>query len=300
MAPQSNEPDELFELRNLFYIGNFQMCINEAQKLKTTNPELKLEKDIFMYRAYIANRKYGVVMDEIHGASPPEMKALKTLAEYLAYPDKRDAILTSLDQKMTGSVDVANTTLLIMAATIYSHEQNYEAALRALHMSESLACSALTLQIYLKMDRVDLAKKELKKMQDSDDDALLTQLATAWFNIAVGGEKIQDAYYIFQELCDKNTATPLLLNGQAACFIGQGKYEEAESVLQEALDKDSSNADTLINMIALSQYMGKPPELTNRYLSQLKDSHPAHPSIKDFLAKENEFDRLAKQYAPAS
>jgi len=29
----------------------------------------------------------------------------------------------------------------------------------------------------------------------------------------------------------------MLLNGQAVAYIGQGKYDDAETVLQEAMDK---------------------------------------------------------------
>uniref|UniRef100_T1JDD5 Coatomer subunit epsilon n=1 Tax=Strigamia maritima TaxID=126957 RepID=T1JDD5_STRMM len=297
MAPQQADTDELFDVRINFYIGNYQHCINEAQKLKPNSPETKLERDIFLYRAYIAQRKYRVVMDEIHGASATELQTLKLLADYLANENRRDQILLKLDEKMS-NVDANDHIFILVAATIYYHEQNYDAALRILHQSENLECAALTLQIYLKIDRIELARKELKRMQEKDDDATLTQLANAWLNLAVGGEKLQDAYYIYQEMSDKHFSTPLLLNGQAACFIAQMKYEEADSALQEALDKDGNNPDTLINMIVLAQHLGKPPEVANRYISQLKDSFALHPFIKELNAKERDFDMLTNQYEP--
>ena len=56
----------------------------------------------------------------------------------------------------------------------------------------------MTLQIYLSMHRVDLAEKQLKVLQQVDDDSTLTQLCAAWVYMAKGGAKYQEAAYIFQ------------------------------------------------------------------------------------------------------
>ncbi|CAF0783827.1 unnamed protein product [Brachionus calyciflorus] len=289
--------DELFDLRTSFYLGNYQQAVNEAQKLRVTDPRLQIEKDVFMYRAFIAQKKYGVVLDDIKSNASDELKYVRLLAEYLSNEAKRDSIVEDLDHKL-GSLNVTNPLVLLVIANIYVLHDNLETALKLLYnvdTTQLLECGALAIQIYLKMERHDLARRELKKLIDIDEDAIITQLAGAWVNMATG-EKPQDAFFTFQEQADKNTPTSLLLNNQALCQINQGKFDEAQSLLQEALDKDSNNPDAMVNAIVLNQHLGKPVEVTNRYISQIKDSSKNHPFSKDLLLKENEFNRIAQNY----
>ncbi|CAG0915930.1 unnamed protein product [Notodromas monacha] len=313
-----NEPDELFDVRNAYHVGNYQQCITEANKVNPSSVELKVEKDVFMYRAYIAQRKFAVVLGEINLGSSPELLAVRRYAEYLSANSEkkyvffitprhtlgilsiscsRRSIVEKLEQDVK-KIDANSTYEVVLAATIFTLEEMFEVALRLLHNAEALD-RAMVMYILLKMNRPDLARKELKNMQDKDDDASLTQLAQGWLNLSSGGDKLQDAYYVFQEMADKYGSSPLLLNGQACALIGQGKFEEAESALQESLEKDPNNADTLVNMIVLSQSQGKAPEVANRYLNQLKDSHAEHPFVKAFGAKESDFERVTKLYAPS-
>jgi len=296
MAPTENV-DELFDVRNAYFTGNYQTCINEAQKLKVSEPSLVLEKDVLMYRSYLALRKYRVVLDDIKPSSPELLHPLRQLAKFLSSPSERDNIVAELDTKMSGSFDPSNYVLILVAGTIYLHVNQPESALKVLHASDHLECYALKIQALLSMSRADLAKKELKNMTDKDEDATITQLALAWTNLALGGEKIQEAYYIYQDMMDKQGSTAVLLNGQAVSFIAQGKYPEAEAALSEALEKDPNNPETLVNLIVLSHLTGKQPEVSNRYLSQLKDMDTNHPYVVNLNQKEMDFDRMCKQYA---
>ena len=46
--------------------------------------DLSIERDIFLYRSYLALKKYGIVRDEIKAGSPELLLPLKTLASYLS------------------------------------------------------------------------------------------------------------------------------------------------------------------------------------------------------------------------
>jgi tetratricopeptide (TPR) repeat protein len=292
---ESYEANELFDIKNSYYIGNFQQCINDAQKEPPNYGNLRLQRDIFMYRAYLAQKKYSIVLSEIKSNSPPELKPFKLLAEYLQTPSNKNSVLKSLEQELESMYEI-NHSLVIVAATIYNHEYNYEYALRVLKDDDTLEGAALSLIIYLRMNRVDLATKEFKKLREKDEDATLTQMAQAWLNLAMGGDKLQEAYYIFQELTDKYGVTALLLNSQSVCYIGQGEYRKAEITLQDALEKDSNDIDSLVNSLFISGHVKVSADVVKRQLNMLRDAYGYSGFIENYNKKETEFDLLSQVY----
>jgi len=237
-----SEVDELFEVRNNFYLGNYAIAIQEANTLSDqflTSEVNKIERDTFLYRSYIAQRNYKIVLDEIDPhKSPLALQAVRILALYLSNPsENREIVLDSLKTWMGESTSANNPTLLLIFGTVLSLEQKIEEAMKAVHLSHSLEGIALLVQLYIQINRVDLAEKSLKDMQKLDDDATLTQLANAWVCIAQGGKKFTEALNIYQDLIEKYSTTAPLLNGVAVCNLHMKKYTEAEKALNEALEK---------------------------------------------------------------
>jgi len=304
------DTDPLFELRNLFLIGNFQAAINEGLSLTslgTGGAPLAVERDALIYRSYVAKGDYAVVLDEIKEAPPPAVPpalvAVRALASYLANEGGREAIVGlakswTSDPKMSG-----DETVLVTAGIIHFYEEDYDEVFRALHSSKSLEARALMVRGYLQIDRLDLAQKEVANMQNIDDDATATQLANAWLDIALGtGEKLDEAFFIFTELVEKWTATPLLLNGLAATHLKKldkqpDEAKNAEKLLLQALEKNANDVDTLVNLSALYQHLRKPKEVVTRYLNQAKSRAPKHPWIKELEMLDQSWDRLVSRYS---
>ncbi|XP_043690096.1 coatomer subunit epsilon-1-like [Telopea speciosissima] len=286
-------PDRLFSLRNNFYLGAYQAAINNSD-VPNLSPEDAVERDCLVYRSYIALGSYQLVVNEIDSSAPTPLQAVKLLALYLSGPENKESSISGLQEWLQDPAVGSNPVLRLIAGIIYMHEQDYNEALKLTNAGGTMELHALNVQIFLKMHRSDHAEKQLKIMQQIDEDHTLTQLANAWLNLAVGGSKIQEAYLIFQDFSEKFPMTTLVLNGKAVCCMHMGHFDEAETLLLEALNKDAKDAETLANLYVCCLHLGKQ---SSRFLSQLKLSHPDHLLVKRMVSAEESFDRAVQTIA---
>ncbi|KAI6191724.1 Coatomer subunit epsilon [Aphelenchoides bicaudatus] len=188
--------DQLFEVRNFYYLGAYQQCVKEAQKVSSRTEEIKHERDLFLYRAYIALGKSNMVLSEIpDGNSNESLKALRRLALYFSDSKHRQPVFEQVKKDYENATTVDDYALLFNGLVLLQGKA-YDSAICVFERSNLLEAKALAVQGLLKINRMDLALKMLKKMQEIDEDATVTQLCLAWLYLCSGKEKLQDAFYM--------------------------------------------------------------------------------------------------------
>lgn len=258
----SSPEDVLFSVRNALHLGAPQTAISEATHLTGLTHQEKIMKDVLIHRAYIELGSSEVVLGEIsEEETNPSLQAVRLLAQVVQ------------SSKVNGTVDADHVhvvrgwmenpsmchdeTAMVVAATILLMIEDYETALKACFLGKGLENMAIGVHVLISMNRLDIAFSHAAAMSDMDDDAPLTQLAQAWVLSRQGGRKLQEAYYIYQELGDKFAWTMKLHNGLACCQMMMGRWEDAEAELLQALEKSAKDVDTLNNLGLVSLHLGK-------------------------------------------
>jgi coatomer subunit epsilon len=117
---------------------------------------------------------------------------------------------------------------------------------------------ALIVQIHLQQNRTDLALKEVQSARRWAQDSLLVNLAESWVGLRLGGEKYQQAFYVFEELAQApSTSAAKSFVGQAVAELHLGRLPEAEAALQQAIEKDPKDPEAIANSIVLGVLNGK-------------------------------------------
>jgi len=297
------ESDALRPLRNFYYLGLYENVISEAESIKATNPLLESLVDVYLYRAYLEIDPQ-VVFTNIKENAPTCLRAVKLLGTYrTANEDTKELVFETLNEWLSYPMIHEDQTLQTIAATIFVEEGNYKKALKLLvSPGENLEKMTIEVQLYLKMDRVDLAAKVIKTMADVDDDDPLTQLSTAWVYIAQRGDKISEAFYILQELIEKFGQSVSVLNSLAVCQLHLKNFSQAFQFLKKArnirVEKSrKAHPDTLVNTIVCLQHMRKPAEIIAKITAELEDANPENVWLKNQHNMSEVFDKHAKDYS---
>mmetsp|Transcript_6338 Transcript_6338/g.9327 ORF Transcript_6338/g.9327 Transcript_6338/m.9327 type:complete len:177 (+) Transcript_6338:175-705(+) len=168
-------------------------------------------------------------------------------------------------------------------------------ALQCVHLGTSMEHLAITVQIYLRMDRLDLAKQTLETMKQADEEAVLTQLASVYIHVYSGRSGALDAVHLMSSLSEQYGASTMLLNLMAVAQMTAGQYAEAENSLNDAV-AEGEDVDTLVNMIVCYQQQGKTMSVIAPVIEKVKAAYPSHPFVQGLLRVEGAFERESLKY----
>ncbi|KAJ3324485.1 hypothetical protein HDV06_006896 [Boothiomyces sp. JEL0866] len=290
---------ELLGLKNQFYVGQYQTVINEAtnpQFLAKLNPQQQLEQRVLLHRAYLVHGRYNLVIQDIKSSDPDVLIAIQLLATVLAQPSKAPEI-THHVQQMINHIEPEAQTYIVLS-TILTIIGLYDEALKLVSkFPRDLECVSIFIQLLCLIDRVDIAYQEIEKIKTWADDAVLAQLAESWAGIYSGSpQKFQEAFYLYEELAATYQPSAKILTAKAVCLMQIKSYDQAETFLLEALNKNPNDADTLANLIVNSTFLHKPQNVIDQYFSQLKDLAPNHKLVFESEKNETLFDNLASAF----
>ncbi|KAK0668967.1 coatomer epsilon subunit-domain-containing protein [Cercophora samala] len=289
MDPYSAE-GELINIHNHFHQGQYQEVVD--YDVSTLSPENELPARVLQLRARIALGQAEDALADVTGEKEPELQAIAALAEQaLGNSDKAVGIIEKLTEAGTD-----NTTVQVVGGTVLQAAGKSEEALALLSQHQgSLDAIALIVQIHLQQNRNDLAVKEVTAARRWAQDSLLVNLAESWVGLRLGGEKYQQAFYVFEELAQAPaTSSVRSLVSQAVAELHLGRTEEAQAALDQALKKDPKFAEAIANLLVLNVIAGK-DGVEQKSLLEATDAQ--HPLLVDLAEKSDLFDKAASKYS---
>ncbi len=114
----------------------------------------------------------------------------------------------------------------------------------------------------------------------------------------IGGEKYQQAFYVFEEMAQTPSTTSKAtksLIAQAVAEIHLGRLAEAEAALQQAMERDSGDVQAIANSVVLGTISGRE---TAGLREALRGVAPGHALLVDLEEKGALFDQAAMKYKP--
>jgi len=271
--------DELQEVRDNFYVGNYQQALQMCELITAADDIAQAETGAIVGRCLMTGldnqRLKQMQQSNIHG-----QKAAFYMKHFMiADTAERKAKPAGLIQELATTTQDMSCAQL--AAITLAMDGNWADAVKMASAHPTQEMQALCIFFCLCCNQVSQAENKLKEM---NDDSAAYRLAAAAVKLAIGDA--EEAYLTYCDLVtqypsnsdDASTGSVLLQTGKALANMQRGMYGEAVEDLQRALAASPNDPDVLVNLCCCSTHLGKTEEF-NQHYATLEKSAPQHPYV---------------------
>ncbi|KAG6844778.1 hypothetical protein H0H87_003896 [Tephrocybe sp. NHM501043] len=248
---------ELYHVKQQFVLGAYKTLINLT--LPDPNSPTYTPTLLYQARAHIALNDPESALKLIPTDSENvAVKAAASLARYVSASQNvdKDMIDASLEELRDLAVEIEGddeevddsdkALVRVLAGTAFARAGEIEEALETLGVdTEDLEAVSVIVQIYLSINRPDLAKKQFERSKRWAEDDTLLQLIESTIGLATGKDGYSNASSFYTEqLANPSLSSPHLLTARGVTRILKNEIQEAKSDLDESLEqqKDDSEA----------------------------------------------------------
>lgn len=292
--------DELQEVRDNFYVGNFQKCLQMCESTKASNDVAQSELLAVLARCYLS-LAITDKLKQMQGSDCPGHKATVFMAVLMRGKEQQKA--SAKEKLLALAKETQDMSCAMLAAIALAMDGSWTDAVQMTKVHPTQEMQALCVFFYLGCNQVTQAEKKLQEMSGNNDDSAAVRLATAAVKQATGDP--EEAYLTY---CDLSTQFPcaegddfgsvLLLTGKALANMQRQMFTEAMEDLTRAFQIQPKNVDILVNLCCCMTHLGKKDEF-QKYYDLLEKESPTHPYVVKTQSLTNVFARFKSNLAVA-
>lgn len=275
--------DELQEVRDNFYVGNFAKALQLCESTAASNDVAQSELNATLARCCLSIPIFDR-LKSMQNSEFPGQQAAALMAVILK--SKNEQQKASAKERLLGiATQSHDMSCALLASVVHAMDGSWNDAVQFTTVHPTMEMQALCVFLCLSCGQIQMAEKKLAEMKGNNDDAAAYRLATAAVKLATGDP--EEAYLTYCDLStqfppvegeDSETGSVLLQTGKALANMQRAMYTEAVEDLMRALANAPNDVDVLINLCCCMTHLGKKDEF-NQHYAKLEQVAPAHPYV---------------------
>jgi len=275
--------DELQEVRDNFYVGNFQKALQLCESTSASNEMTQNELGATLARCYLSIA-HTEPLKAMQNSEVPGQRAALLVAMIMKSP-KPEQVAAAKERLATLAKETQDVSCTMLHASVLAMDGNWNEAAQLTKAHPVQEMQALTVFLCLSCNQFSMAEKILKDMKGTNDDSAVYRLAAAAVKLATGDP--EEAYLTYCDLSsqfppvegdDSGSGSTLLQTGKALANMQRGMFTEAVEDLQRALATAPNDPGVLANLCCCATHLGKKDEF-QQYYTTLEKVDPKNPFV---------------------